>query len=396
MDAISPERICAQIGELQKALNEDNVIALKRAIRSVIWSFEEDRLSLENSLSHCRSKNEISRVAELEGDLTDMERRKNKLLDILFDIENFHKHYKKRPLGSRIGSGSTGQSRHQYGMGVVVLETLPKRAQKIALDQTKGQRKLLPVTARMTVHFRARCHGRGEDSGFVRLVRKIPGMEFAGCGKKQEWFLDCIDIHPKRPGNIVTLGGVQLEHDNGLRLVEAPRATGGALSPRYLNTALKNALKILIGFVPAFLTFALTKDWWVLAWFGGLIWFAITGVRNILQSVLGGGGLRRSPLLRWNSLISWSRVADDLLFTGFSVPTPPTRSGGRSGSMKYSRYTFFSPALTAKSSVTASPISLTVNSSSITSILPASILEISSRSVSRRAKRSEERMAMET
>lgn len=72
--------------------------------------------------------------------------------------------------------------------------------------------------------------------------------------------------------------------------------------------------------MPAFLTFALTKDWWVLAWFGGLIWFAITGVRNILQSVLGGGGLRRSPLLQWNSLISWSRVADDLLFTGFSVP----------------------------------------------------------------------------
>jgi hypothetical protein len=320
VDAISPERICAQIGELQKALNEDNVIALKRAIRSVIWSFEEERLSLENSLSHSRSKNEISRVAELERELEDMERRKNKLLDILFDIEKFHKYYKKRPLGSRIGSGSTGQSRHQYGMGVVVLETLPKRACKIALDQTNGKRKRLPVTARMTVHFRTRCHGRSEDSGVMRLVRKIPGMEFAGCGMEQEWFLDSIDIHPKRPGNIVTLGGVQLEHDNGLRLVEAPRSTDGTLSPKYLNTALKNVLKILIGFVPAFLTFALTKDWWVLAWFGGLIWFAITGVRNILQSVLGGGGLRRSPLVQWNSLISWSRVADDLLFTGFSVP----------------------------------------------------------------------------
>jgi len=54
--------------------------------------------------------------------------------------------------------------------------------------------------------------------------------------------------------------------------------------------------------------------------FRGLIWFAITGVRNILQAVLGGGGLKRSPLLQWNSLISWSRVADSLLFTGFSVP----------------------------------------------------------------------------
>jgi hypothetical protein len=36
--------------------------------------------------------------------------------------------------------------------------------------------------------------------------------------------------------------------------------------------------------------------------------------------VLGGGGLRRSPLLPWNSLVSWSRIADSLLYTGFSVP----------------------------------------------------------------------------
>lgn len=59
---------------------------------------------------------------------------------------------------------------------------------------------------------------------------------------------------------------------------------------KYLNTALTNCLKILIGFIPAFLTFALTKDWWVLAYLGGPIWFAITGVRNIIQAVVGGEG----------------------------------------------------------------------------------------------------------
>ena len=36
--------------------------------------------------------------------------------------------------------------------------------------------------------------------------------------------------------------------------------------------------------------------------------------------MLGGGGLRRSPLLRWNAYVSWDRIADSLLFTGFSVP----------------------------------------------------------------------------
>lgn len=320
VDVISPERISSQISDLQKALNEENVIALKRAIRGVIWSFEEDRLAVSNTLAQTRAKGDLTRVAALEAELEAMDARKDKLLDILFDIENFHKYYKKRPLGSRIGSGSTGQSRHQYGMGVVVLETLPTRAQKIALGQTGRKRKLLPVTARMTVHTRTRCQCAEEESALLRLVHRIPGLETAGCNTVKEWFLECIDIHPKRPGNIVTLGGVQLEHDNGLRLVDAPEASAGPLSLKYLNTALKNGLKILVGFVPAFLTFALTKDWWVLAYLGGFIWFAITGVRNILQSVLGGGGLRRSPLVQWNSLISWSRVADDLLYTGFSVP----------------------------------------------------------------------------
>ena len=87
-----------------------------------------------------------------------------------------------------------------------------------------------------------------------------------------------------------------------------------------MNTRLKNSLKVLIGFVPALATFALTKDWWVLAYGGAFIWFGITGLRNILQSVLGGGGLRRSPLLRWNSYVSWDRLTDSLLYTGFSVP----------------------------------------------------------------------------
>jgi len=95
-------------------------------------------------------------------------------------------------------------------------------------------------------------------------------MELAGCCREQEWLLDSIDIHPKRRGNIVTLGGVQIEHDNGLRITKKDGETDeNNASLKYLNTGLKNALKILIGFIPAFLTFALTKDWWVLAYFGG-------------------------------------------------------------------------------------------------------------------------------
>ncbi|MFK5952724.1 MAG: hypothetical protein QM498_06660, partial [Desulfobacterium sp.] len=56
------------------------------------------------------------------------------------------------------------------------------------------------------------------------------------------------------------------------------------------------------------------------AYFGAFIWFGITGLRNIVQAVLGGGGIIRSPMLRWNDYVSWERITDSLLFTGFSVP----------------------------------------------------------------------------
>ena len=40
------------IGELQQALNDDNVISLKRAIRAIIWDYEEQRLSLLRRSHH--------------------------------------------------------------------------------------------------------------------------------------------------------------------------------------------------------------------------------------------------------------------------------------------------------------------------------------------------------
>ena len=94
----------------------------------------------------------------------------------------------------------------------------------------------------------------------------------------------------------------------------------GCFPWKRLPSGLKNWIKVILGLIPAFATFYLTKDWWLLAYGGAFIWFGITGLRNILQSVLGGGGIRRAPLLRWNDYVSWERLTDSLLFTGFSVP----------------------------------------------------------------------------
>ncbi len=318
VDLKSPGQHYSLISELQKALNEDNVISLKRVIRAIIWDYEEQRLSLKKHLERL-SPGKLS-GEELGKKYQQMRERKSQLMDILYNLEKFHNYYRKRTLGSRIGSGSTGRAEHQHGMGLVVLDTLPARARKAVREGVvQKKRSLIPVTGLLTYNSHARSHN-GTVAGWKKsFLNKLPFLKNAGVCRWYDWSLDGLLVHPQVSGNIATLGGIGRNGENGRVYIE--RATERLGHPwKYLNTNLKNSLKVLLGFVPAFLTFSLTKDWWLLAYLGAFIWFGITGSRNIIQSVLGGGGLSRSPLLPWNSLVSWSRIADSLLYTGFSVP----------------------------------------------------------------------------
>ncbi|MCL2458119.1 MAG: hypothetical protein FWF31_04590 [Desulfobulbus sp.] len=323
VDISSPAQNYQLINVLQKALNEDNVIALKRAIRAIIWDFERQRLVVEKRCEAGKIQPlPPDNQAESEAELAVMDQRRDDLLDILINIESFHSRYNKRYLGSRIGSGSTGQSQLQHGMGLVVVDTLPKRARRQVMRDCWGgeRRKLIPVSARMIHHH----HRRGEASASLPWRRRLGQNMQGGCPggaplRWSDWSLDRFEVHPGVDGNIATLGGIR--HMPGLDIHPDRKQERSSRPPlRYLNSHLCNTLKIVAGFVPAFLTFALAKDWWVLAYLGAFIWFGITGVRNIIQSILGGGGLKRSPLLPWNSLVSWSRIADSLFYTGFSVP----------------------------------------------------------------------------
>jgi len=322
VDITSPARNYQLINVLQKALNEDNVITLKRAIRSIIWDFERTRLLVGQRCDDLRNKaGAAEALAKAQAELEAMNQRKAALLDILVNIESFHSHYNKRYLGSRIGSGSTGQSQLQHGMGLVAIDTLPQRAARTVLrEHHSGQRKLIPVTARMISHHHTSGCEPVSAPWRKRLLDSSPGLRRNNERHWNDWTLDRFEIHPGVDGNIATLGGVRRIPSVEIHpdLKKNNEKIGRPL--RYLNTHLLNTLKVAAGFIPAFLTFSLTKDWWVLAYFGAFIWFGVTGVRNIIQSILGGGGLKRSPLLPWNSLVSWSRIADSLFFTGFSVP----------------------------------------------------------------------------
>lgn len=284
-----------RILELQSALNSQNVVRFKRFIQRVLQALEA------------------------EGG-PDLPGRRQALERLLCDIPGFLSFYKYAPLKSRIGTDSTGQSHRLHGMGYVLRETLPGRAQR-ALDHSGSSRQRLPL--RITAFLRETCRPREGGNRFMRglfaLLRALPGGRLLGCRRERDWVIHDYAAAEPAESNIYTLGGIQKEAP----AVFAPcrdLGDGRRLPLKYLNSWVKNGLKIALGFIPAFLTFALSQDWWLLAYGGAFIWFAITGVRNIIQSVLGSGGFHRSPLLRWKDYVSWERVSDSLLYTGISVP----------------------------------------------------------------------------
>ena len=289
----------SEISRLQEAINEGSAIRLKQIIREIIEKLKHSGTSANG-------------------------KQIDKLITILYDIDILRSYYTGKPLKARIGSDSTGRSSKFHGMGLAIKETLPKRAQRqIVLDCRTDIRETIPI--KISAYKYKVCIPHEDERPFGKIIDSLatilPFFGLLRVGHREGWEVQATSTRMAHPGNIVTLGGAQKKIVNGLYL-KPPKSTEKwrRLRWSYLNSNLKNALKVLIGFVPAFLTFALTKDWWVLAYLGAFIWFGITGLRNILQSILGGGGFRRSPLLNWNDYISWARITDSLLFTGFSVP----------------------------------------------------------------------------
>ena len=294
-DHVSP------INELQQAINDGSLIRLKRVVRHIIHRMEQ-------------------------GKYADEPDRRAKLISILHDLAAFKNLYKNVPLKARMGSDSTGRSLLAYGMGLGIIDSLPLRARR-DIQRNASSRLILPLHIRTypSVASVPVSHAKGVMARFLNLLSAIPGLEYLGAKKVKTWIVEEYSTTIQQSGNIVTLGGGRQHLQQELALsLSLPLHENRDKPPRKcwanLNTGVKNSLKVLIGFVPAFATFALTKDWWVLAYFGAFIWFGITGLRNIVQAVLGGGGIIRSPLLRWNDYVSWERITDSLLFTGFSVP----------------------------------------------------------------------------
>lgn len=347
------------INELQLAINEGSAPHLKQIIRSMLRDSltasdlpgdgdetgtesgaQSEAAALDRTLAETdklaaapdqRLGNAASRAG---GDpQPDSAARAAKLRIILRNIPTLQDFYKKTKLYTRIGTDSTSRPGRRFGMGLAFPETLPPRARKELRETANTSRLRLPLRTELLERVTYRS-GTSDDtpSAFTRFVRRLPGCRHFGQHREKDWVpvqehtvvcnngMCSTDTASDSPlqGNVVTLGGMGRVGANGF----CPEGTGRpdeTAGSHYINTRLANWLKALAGFVPALLAFQLTQDHGILAWLGAPLWYLITGLRNILQAVLGGGGLRRSPLLRWNNYVSWSRLCDSLMYTGFSV-----------------------------------------------------------------------------
>ncbi len=237
------------------------------------------------------------------------------LREILRNIPTLKNFYSIRPLRTRMGTSSTGRKGSEYHMGIAFLDTLPPRAVKALQNNNAGQNIPFHIDLQQQVNYSPSPHMK-KNSFFARLSNIIPCFKHLAYQKKSQWLSQSSTASYNANGNLALLGAVR---KNRLRHYERS-VNAKYTSTHFLNTTVANILKVLAGFIPAALAFQYTQSWWFLAWFGPIIWFAITGCRNIFQAVIAGRGFNPSSLLRWNDYVNWSRLCDSLLYTGFSVP----------------------------------------------------------------------------
>ena len=301
-----------EITELMYAINQGNAFTLKRTIRGIIRDFKG------------RETTALKNAGPGYPQVID-DKRCGLLTNILRNIPKLQSFYRKAPLKTRVGSDSTSRSFRLHGMGFAFIESLPKSSRQSIRDPKDFRREVIPLRTEIDSVYTYSAPSQRGVSNFKktlnRLIRRLPGLSSFGYTKTHSWEPRTSTTRnaEKKDASIATLGGFQREMPDVIHL-EEQEAAKPKLGKAYWNTRMANSLKVLAGFALTLGVFSFTQEWWVLAWFGAPIWFTITGLRNIVQSVLGGGGIRRTPMLRWNDYVSWTRICDSLLYTGISVP----------------------------------------------------------------------------
>ena len=279
------------ISELQQALNEGMGPRVKQMIREM-----------------------VRRMRDVDPE------RAAKFQQILQNVPKMWEHYRNNPLGSRLGTSSV--SRASYGMGFVLRDTLSARGRRFYERPRERNIPELPICTPVEEFQR---YSKPRHPSFwqriLRCFRALPGCGHWGMEKNRVWKTSSVGFRVCPRGNVFNLGGLSLVLGNGLTQQHTDVAGVACVktSPGLAYIRGANYFKVLLGFLPAFLTFMYTQNWWFLAWFGSFIWFGINGVRTVAQTVVAARGASTGALIHWKDQINVSRLSNSLMFTGFSV-----------------------------------------------------------------------------
>ncbi|MBO6002685.1 MAG: hypothetical protein J6P53_04230, partial [Mailhella sp.] len=241
-------------------------------------------------------------------------------------------YYKASKLRATMGTDSTSRPGYHFGMGLTFPETLPLRARRELNRRRRSAHLILPVKTELLeqITYVPRSPEE-EDSPLAAWIRRLPGMRRFGEKKQTEWVPvsentvinssgRCTTAYGKvraLRGCAVTLGGNSNSASNGFIAPPREKERFWEKLP-YLATGPTNVLRVCAGFFLAWACFMFTQPG-ALAWLGAPLWFFITLLRVILQSVLGSGGLHRSTMLRWNNYVNWSEACITLMYIGPAV-----------------------------------------------------------------------------
>ena len=279
----------AAIGELQRALTLGQGARVKQMVHQML------------------------RKMEASGDKT----RAAKFQEILHNLPTLWAHYRNNPLKSRLGTSSA--SRRTFGMGLVLKDTLPRRALRVLRRKTWENQ---PIPIHYPVEELIIFRKPENPSVWQRVGSRLswlPGCCHLGMKQRREWQNASEECRVSQQGNVANLGGITSFTGNKLLQKQATVNKTAPLDLSYLNSTASNCCKVLLGFIPAFFSFYYTQSWWFLAWFGPLIWFGITGFRNVVQMVLAAKGATRGTLIQWKGQVNINRICDSLMYTGISV-----------------------------------------------------------------------------
>ena len=188
-------------------------------------------------------------------------------------LDNALAYFQVNKLIPAIGSDAAGRSTLAPGMGFVLESRIPKYQRK---------------------YFRKHHHIL--PNGISRLIFELARIPKLPLKANEKPTIICLGKQNK--GTLNLLGDQKIE-----KPIYPPRAW------EYLNPVMKNALFILIGFIPAYLTVGAEY---------AVLWLAITGSRNMFVDVISGNGFKPKE---WHyGDINWTNIANALFWTGFSVP----------------------------------------------------------------------------